>query len=69
MELPDENPSLTKILPYFKLIFYPIIADFCKCFQRLGGCSPMAPLSPTLMGTDCVIQMLFGSFLARLAIG
>ena len=46
---PIEDPLFTKILPDFRPIFCPIMADFCKFFQRWEGCSPPAPMSPTPM--------------------
>ena len=44
-----KDPLFTKILPDFRPIFCPIMADFCKFFQSWEGCSPPAPLSPTPM--------------------
>ena len=40
---PIEDSLFTKILPDFRPIFCPIMADFCKFFQRWEGCSPPQP--------------------------
>ena len=51
---PIEDSLFTKILPDFRPIFCPIMADFCKFFQRWEGCSPPSPLSPTPMEASFV---------------
>ena len=47
--LPDKDPLFTKILPDFRLIFCPIMADFCKLSKVGRAAATPAPLSCTLM--------------------
>ena len=44
---PIKDPLLTKILPDFRPIFCPIMADFCKIFQRREALSP-TPMVPDI---------------------
>ena len=54
---PIEDPLFTKILPDFRPIFCPIMADFCKFFQRWEGCSPPRPPVSYAYGSKDVPQL------------
>ena len=58
---PIKNPFVTKVLLDDRPIFYPIMADFCKFFRRLGA-APPSPLSPTSL---YIIVIFLGALLRK----